>query len=93
MLQVKPIGLKLSDMTTYGESLEAALSTQIKVELVERSMGQKDLAELVDVHPVTMSHYLKGNRSMPMPVFFRVAEAFGVSPQELMQRAEARLAR
>jgi plasmid maintenance system antidote protein VapI len=78
-------------MTSYGESLESALSTQIKVELVERGLGQKDLAEMVDVHPVTMSHYLKGKRSMPMPTFFRVAEAFGISPKTLMERTEARV--
>jgi len=78
-------------MTSYGESLEAALSTQIKVELVERGIGQKDLAEMVDVHPVTMSHYLKGKRSMPMPTFFRVAEAFGISAKTLMERTEARI--
>lgn len=80
-------------MTTYGERLEAALATQIRVELAEREMSQKELAEAVEVHPVTMSHYMKGNRSMPMPVFFLVADAFGLSPRELMQRAEARLAR
>jgi transcriptional regulator with XRE-family HTH domain len=78
-------------MTTYGAQLEAALSKQIKIELVERGMDQKDLADAVGVHRVTMSHYMKGNRNVPMPVFFKMAEALGLSPLVLMQRAEARI--
>lgn len=78
-------------MTTYGARLEAALSTQIKIELVERDMTQKDLAEAVGIGRPAMNHYIKGHKSMPMPTFFKVAEVFGLSPRELMQRAEARI--
>jgi transcriptional regulator with XRE-family HTH domain len=78
-------------MDTYGERLEAALATQIKVELVERNMHQKDLAEAVGIGRPAMNRYMKGHQSMPMPTFFRVAEALSLSPQVLMQRAEARI--
>jgi transcriptional regulator with XRE-family HTH domain len=78
-------------METYGERLEAALATQIKVELVERSMDQKDLAEAAGMDRVSLSRYMTGKRSMPMPTFFKVAEALGLSPRVLMERAEARL--
>lgn len=78
-------------MDTYGERLEAALATQIKVELVERGMDQKDLAEAVGVGRPAINRYLKGHQSMPMPTFFKVAEVLGLSPQVLMQRAEARV--
>ncbi|NWL34477.1 helix-turn-helix domain-containing protein [Paenarthrobacter nitroguajacolicus] len=77
--------------TTYGEKLEAALSTQIKVELVERDMTQKDLAEAIGVGRPAMNHYLKGHKSMPMPTFMKVAEALGLTPVTLMARAEARI--
>jgi transcriptional regulator with XRE-family HTH domain len=77
--------------TSYGEQLEAALSTQIKVELVERGMDQKDLAEAVGVGRPALNRYLKGHQSMPMPTFFKVAEVFGMTPRELMQRAESRI--
>jgi plasmid maintenance system antidote protein VapI len=78
-------------MTTYQTSLEAALSLQIQVELTERRMDQKDLAEAIGIDRVTLNRYLNGHRSMPMPVFFRLAEALGLSPQALMQRVEARV--
>jgi transcriptional regulator with XRE-family HTH domain len=79
-------------MNTYGERLELALSTQIKVELVEHDMDQKDLAAAIGIESATLSRYLKGHRNMPMPTFFKVAEALGVTPRVLMERAEARIA-
>lgn len=81
----------LAGMTTYGERLEVALAHQIKVELVERNMDQKDLAEKVGIERATMNRYMTGKRSMPMPTFFKVAEVLGLSPRELMTRAEARI--
>lgn len=75
------------------EGLEASLATQIKVELVERGMDQKTLAEKINIHPVTLTKYMKGQRSIPMPVYFDIAAALGVTPKALMERAEARLAR
>lgn len=78
-------------MDTYGTRLEAALSIQIKVELVERGMDQKDLAEALGIEKATLSRYMTNRRPMPMQVFFRVAEVFGLTAQELMQRTEARV--
>ena len=78
-------------MNTYGERLEAALATQIKVELADREMEQRDLANAVGIESATLSRYMTGKRSMPMPTFFKVAETLGLSPQVLMQRAEARV--
>lgn len=77
--------------TTYGQRLESALSTQIKVELVERDMDQKDLAAAVGIGRPALNRYLKGHQSMPMPTFFKVAEVLGLTPRVLMQRAEARI--
>lgn len=78
-------------MANYGERLEAALAKQITIELVERGMDQKALAEAVGVERATMNRYMKLHRSMPLPTYIRVAEALGLSPQVLMQRAEARV--
>lgn len=79
------------DANEYGARLEAALALQIKVELTAREMDQKDLAEKAGMERVTLNRYLKGHRSMPMPVFFKIAEALGISPRALMERTEARL--
>ena len=76
---------------TYGEMLDKALATQIKVELADHGMEQKDLADQVGINRVTMSHYMTCKRSMPMPTFVRVAEVLGLTPSVLMGRAEARI--
>ena len=78
-------------MDTYGERLEAALATQIKVELAERNMDQKDLAAAMGIERATLNRYLKGHRSMPMATVFRVAKALELSPSELIARADARI--
>lgn len=78
-------------MTTYGEKLEAAISIQIKVELADREMDQRGLADAVGIESATLSRYMTGKRSMPMPTFFKVAEVLGLTAQELMRRAEARV--
>jgi len=78
-------------MTDYGTQLEAALATEIKIELVARDWTQETLAKAVGIERATLTRYITGKRSMPMPTFFAVAEAFGLSPRALMQRAEARL--
>jgi len=80
-------------METYGEKLEAALAIQIKVELAERDWTQTDLAEAVGVGRPALNRYMRGKASMPMPTYFKVAEVLGLSPRELMQRAEARIPR
>ena len=77
-------------METY-ERFEAALVTQIKVELAERGMNQKELSEAVGIGRPAMNRYMKGHQSMPMPTFYKIAEVFGLSPRVLMERAEARL--
>lgn len=81
----------IAHMNTYGDNLEAALAKQISIELVERDMGQQDLAAAVGIEPATLSRYMNLKRSMPMPTFMKVAEALGINPATLMQRAADRV--
>lgn len=77
--------------TNEPTPLEVAISKQILVELAEHDMTQQQLAEALGIESATLNRYLRGRRSMPMPVFFRVADAFGLSAPELLARASARL--
>ena len=70
---------------------EVALAAQIRVDLAEREMTQKDLAEKVGVTRETFNKYMKGKSPVPMPIFFAVAEAFGYSPKEFMRLVEDRV--
>jgi transcriptional regulator with XRE-family HTH domain len=80
-------------METNVTRLEVAISWQIKVELVERNMDQKDLADAIGIERATLSRYMNNRRPMPMATFFAIAETFGMSPRVLMERAEARIDR
>lgn len=79
-------------MANYEDQLQVAMAAQIRVELAERGMDQKDLAEAVGIHPVTMTKYMKGQRVPNMATFYKIAAALGLSPYELMQRSEDRSA-
>lgn len=77
-------------MANLEDRLHVAMAAQIKVELAERGMDQKDLAEAVGIHAVTMTKYMKGQRVPNMTTFYKIAEALGLTPHEMMLRAEAR---
>lgn len=91
--KVGPLNIRVTDMETNATRLEAAISMQLKVELVERSMDQKDLADAVGIERATLSRYMTNRRPMPMAIFFKISEVLGLSPRELMARAEARIDR
>lgn len=78
-------------MTPRPEQLTAAISLQIRVELVQHDMQQRDLSEAVGVGPAAINRYLQGHRTIPMETFFAVADTFGMKPSELLGKAEARL--
>jgi len=78
-------------MSTYGDKLEVALAKQIRMELAERDMEQKDLADAVGIGRTSLNRYMQNHQSFPMPVFFRIAEALDLPPRVLMERAEARI--
>ena len=57
----------------------------------QREMDQKDLAEAIGIARTSLNRYMQNRQSFPMPVFISIAEAFGLSPKTLMERAEARI--
>lgn len=85
------MGSKFGYMGTYGEKLELALAKQIRMELAERDLEQKDLADALGIGRSSLNRYMQGHQSFPMPIFFRIADVFGLSPKALMERAEARI--
>lgn len=56
----------------------------VKKKLVELNLTQKKLAECIDIDPVTLNRYIKGERRIPEPTLNKVAEFFEVEPQQLL---------
>ena len=78
---------------SFEDALEAALMTEIRIELVTKDMNQQDLADALEMTKTTLNRYIKGHRSMPLSVLSRVARVLGTSAHELMERAEARVSK
>ena len=78
---------------SFEDALEAALMTEIRIELVTKDMNQQDLADALEMTKTTLNRYIKGHRSMPLGVLSRVARVLGTSAHELMERAEARVSK
>lgn len=56
----------------------------VKKKLIEKNMTQKKLAECLDIDPVTLNRYIKGERRIPEPTLNKVANFFEVEPQQLL---------
>lgn len=78
-------------MSEYEDQMVASVSAVIKMEMVGAGLRQQDVAEAVGIHRETLSRYLGGKKEMPVGTFFQVAETLGLSAQEIMSRAEARI--
>lgn len=65
----------------------------VKKLLVERDLTQKKLAECIEIDPVTLNRYIKGERRIPEPTLRKVAEFFNVEPQQLVGSDESDMAR
>jgi transcriptional regulator with XRE-family HTH domain len=79
-------------MSNYAERLDKSLAHQIRVELADRGITQKALAETMGIAESTLSHYVMNHRKMNMAMFLRLAQALDATPSELLGRAEERLA-
>lgn len=90
-LQGALCGIRVTGMATEEDREAAALITQVRVELAERGMQQKDLAAAMGIEPATLNRYLKSKRGISMSVFFKMASGLGMTKRELMQKIEQRL--
>ena len=79
------------DMGNYGSEIQSALVVQVKAEMAAKDMRQKDMAARIGMQTSTLSRYLSGERDIPMPVVFSMADTLDLSIIELVQRAERRL--
>jgi transcriptional regulator with XRE-family HTH domain len=73
------------------EAFEEALMKQIRMEMAEREMTQKDLAEAIGIERATLSRYLSRRLQMSVRTMTAIARVFKMSPRELWNRAADRL--
>lgn len=80
-------------MGNEAESLELALSAEIRAEMAAQDIKQGEMGRRAKISREALSRYLLGTRAMPMDVYLRISAELGVAPDELMIRAQRRDAR
>lgn len=81
-------------MGTYGERAQAALAAEIRAEMAVKRISQSALGREVGIAQSSLSRYLANEpRDIPFQVLMDIAKALGVTPHELVERAERRVER
>jgi transcriptional regulator with XRE-family HTH domain len=85
-------------MGSFGEQVQAAIAAQISAEIaaMRPKVSQAEIAKRAGISTSALSRYLKDPedemaRDIPLPVFADIAQALGLSPRELYDRAMRRL--
>lgn len=80
-------------MGTRGKDLQEATATQLRVEMatLKPPMTKQDMAARIGVAHNSVGRYLSGQRDIPMGVMIDMAEALGLTADELLKRAYIRI--
>jgi transcriptional regulator with XRE-family HTH domain len=73
------------------EAFEEALMKQIRMEMAERDLTQKDIAGAIGIERATLSRYLGRKAQMNISTLTAISRALGMNPPELWLKAVARL--
>jgi transcriptional regulator with XRE-family HTH domain len=64
------------------------IAVKLRVLREERGLTQKEAAELADVSPRTLTYLESGKRPPSMPTVTKIARAYGVPVEELVEEEE-----
>ena len=78
-------------MTQEDEALANAIVDQLNAELGASSLSMRQLAKQIGRPYDSTRNYLKKERQLPFGVFFEIATALNVAPEEIIKRARQRL--
>ena len=84
-------GTKIAHMETSDDAFEEALMKQIRMEMAEREMTQKEMADAIGIERATLSRYLNRKQQMSVRTITAIARALGMLPADLWTRAQKRL--
>ena len=73
--------------------MRIALAAEVRGELAAQGMRLEELEGRAGVEHTSMWRYLSAKRAMPLDTLVAIAEGLGLSPSELLQRAEQRARR
>lgn len=81
----------MANLDERGERFAKLLSQETAGAIRARGFTAAQVASLIGSYPATLSKYFTGKRDIPPSTLSEVCEVIGASPDELVERAYARL--
>ncbi len=66
------------------------IGNNIQLLLNARNMTKKELAKVCDCDPSLITHYIKGNRKIPLEVVIKIANFFNITIDEVVYGKESK---
>ncbi|MDN6592033.1 helix-turn-helix domain-containing protein [Acidipropionibacterium jensenii] len=79
------------DIEERGERFSVLLGQEVAGAIRSRGFTAAQVAEEICSYPATLSKYATGKRSIPPKILSDISEVIGIAPEELVERAYARL--
>ncbi|MGC5078504.1 helix-turn-helix domain-containing protein [Agrococcus sp. DT81.2] len=70
------------------EGFAARVAAELRAERARTRITFAELAESAGLSKTAVMHYLNARRAIPLPAFFELCSALGVSPTVIFERAE-----
>jgi transcriptional regulator with XRE-family HTH domain len=74
-----------------ADDFNKVVGATLRAEASFRGLSAAALSRATGIEYVTLGRYLKGERSIPLPVIYRVAESLNMSVGELIESAQGRM--
>lgn len=75
------------DLEPQAHAFNVAVGAQIRAEAARRRISLVQLAKLTGLGEASVNRYVAGSRPIPMTAFHAMAQAIGVAPQVIVDRA------
>lgn len=77
-------------MNTPAERFNAAVGRQVRAEISAAGSSVAAMARRIGIARSALDNYVKGERSIPVPIVYAVCDAVQIEPHVLVERAEQR---
>lgn len=81
----------LTHMGFYADKLPTAVTEQLRAERAAKQMPFKELVQRTGMSEQTLIRYFNGKRDIPLTQLAAIADALGLTPIDIINRAMQRI--
>jgi hypothetical protein len=78
-------------MDNHRNEVKPAVGAQMKAEIFGAGLNIKTASNKTGINYRTLIRYIDGERNIPVPVVYQIADAVGLDARTIVERAEERL--